>query len=51
MIDVLVALQFKMNGTTEPRLGGFVVAEGTWLNSSTYVASTNTVTTETVAST
>lgn len=51
MIDVLIALQFKMNGTTEPRLGGFVVAEGTWLNSSAYVASTNTVTTETTAST
>lgn len=49
--DVLVALQHKMNGTTEPRLGGFTVAEGTFLDASTYTASGNTVATETTAST
>lgn len=42
-MDVLIALQHKMNGTTEPRLGGFCVAEGQFLNASTYIASTNTV--------
>lgn len=50
-VDVLVALQHKMNGTTEPRLGGFTVGQGWFLNSSNYVASTNTITTESIAST
>lgn len=48
-IDVLVRLQHKMNGTTEPRLGGFTVAEGQFLDASTYIASTNTVATQTTA--
>jgi len=42
-IDVKVALQHKMNGTTEPRLGGFTVGEGWFLDATTYQASTNTV--------
>lgn len=49
-IDVLVALGFKMNGTTEPRLGGFCIAEGGFLNATNYRASTTTVIPETVAS-
>jgi len=40
-----------MNGTTEPRLGGFCVAEGQFLNASTYIAATNTVATQFTAST
>lgn len=50
-VDVQVALGFKMNGTTEPRLGGFTVAEGVFLDATAYAASTNTVTAETNAST
>jgi hypothetical protein len=50
-VDVLVALGFKMNGTTEPRLGGFTIAEGVFLDSTNYTVSTNSVTTETVAAT
>lgn len=50
-VDVLVALQHKYNGTTEPRLGGFTVALGTFLDATTYTASTNTVATSTVAAT
>jgi hypothetical protein len=50
-MDVLVALQHKMNGTTEPRLGGFTVGMGSFLDATTYAASTNTVTTTTTAST
>lgn len=42
-MDVLVALGFKMNGTTEPRLGGFCVALGSFLDATSYQASTNTV--------
>lgn len=49
--DVLVALGFKMNGTTEPRLGGFCIAEGGFLDSTYYTASTNTVVTGTASST
>lgn len=48
-ISVLVALQHKMNGTTEPRLGGFTIALGSFLDSSTYTASTNTIVTGTTA--
>jgi len=48
--DVLVALQHKMNGTTEPRLGGFTVALGSFLDAATYIASGATVTTQTTAS-
>ena len=50
-IDVLIALGFKMNGTTEPRLGGFCVAEGQFLDATYYTASTNTVVTGVTAST
>lgn len=50
-VDILVALQHKMNGTTEPRLGGFTVALGSFLDASTYIASTNTVATQTTAAT
>jgi len=52
-IDVLVALQHKMNGSTEPRLGGFTVALGSFLDATNYiaVAGQNTVATQTTAST
>lgn len=50
-MDVLVALGFKMNGTTEPRLGGFCVAEGNFLDATYYSASTHTVVPATAAST
>ena len=50
-IDVTMALGFKMNGTVEPRLGGFTVALGQFLDATNYVASTNTVVAETVAAT
>ena len=49
--DILIALQHKMNGTTEPRLGGFCIAEGQFLNASTYIAATHTVATQFTAST
>lgn len=42
-LDVTVGLQHKMNGTTEPRLGGFAIGEGWFLDATTYQASTNTV--------
>ncbi|MBU0959255.1 MAG: hypothetical protein KKB31_04905 [Nanoarchaeota archaeon] len=50
-MDVLVALGFKMNGTTEPRLGGFCVALGSFLDSTEYHASGNSVLGENNAST
>lgn len=50
-IDVLVALGFKMNGTTEPRLGGFTVAIGQFLDATNYAAATHTVGAETNTST
>lgn len=50
-VDVLVALGFKMNGTTEPRLGGFTIAKGQALDATAYAASTNTVVAETNTST
>ena len=50
-MDVLVALGHKMNGTTEPRLGGFCVAEGQFLDATYYTASTHTVVAGTTAST
>lgn len=43
-VEVKVALGFKMNGTTEPRLGGFCIAEGQFLDATSYAASTHTVT-------
>lgn len=49
-MDILVALDFKQAGTTEPRLGGICVAKGSFLNSTHYIASTNTVATQTTAS-
>lgn len=49
-MDVLVALGFKFAGVTEPRLGGFTIARGSFLNATNYAASTNTVATESVAS-
>lgn len=50
-VDVTVALGFKMNGSTEPRLGGFTVALGQFLDATNYAASTNTVVAETNAAT
>lgn len=50
-MDVLVALQHKNVGTTEPRLGGFTIGYGSFLNATTYAASTNTVSVTTTAST
>lgn len=50
-MDVHIALQHKMNGTTEPRLGGFTVAYGSFLDATTYAASTHTVVTTTTTST
>lgn len=49
-MSILVALDFKQAGTTEPRLGGFCVAKGVFLNSTHYIAATNSVTTQTTAS-
>lgn len=51
LVDIFVALGFKMNGTTEPRLGGFTVATGQLLNATYYTASTNTIVAGTAAST
>jgi len=48
-MDVKVALNFKQAGVTEPRLGGFCIAKGSFLNSSHYAASTNTIITEATA--
>lgn len=48
--DVFMALGFKRAGFVEPRLGGFTIGEGVFLNATNYIASTNTVTTQTVAS-
>jgi hypothetical protein len=48
---VLVAIQAKEAGAIEPRLGGFTVAKGTFLDATTYTVSTNTVATSTVAAT
>jgi len=50
-MDVKVALGFKMNGTTEPRLGGFCVALGSFLDATYYTASSNSVVAGTTAST
>lgn len=49
-MDILVALDFKQAGTTEPRLGGICVAKGSFLNSTHYIAATNTVATQATAS-
>lgn len=49
-MDVLVALGFKAAGYVEPRLGGFCIAEGSFLNSTNYIAATNSVATQAVAS-
>jgi len=48
-MDVLVALNFTSAKVTEPRLGGFTIAKGNFLDSSHYASSTNTVQTETTA--
>ena len=50
-MDVLMALNFNAAGFVEPRLGGFCVAKGNFLDSTQYAASANTVITETNAST
>ena len=50
-MDVLMALGFSAAGFTQPRLGGFCVGKGSFLNSTNYVAATNSIATETVAST
>lgn len=50
-IDVLVALAHKNIGKTEPRLGGFTVALGSFLDSTYYTASANTIVTGTAAAT
>jgi len=42
-MDILVSLGFKYAGTTEPRLGGFCIAKGSFLNATSYNDSTNTV--------
>jgi len=49
-MDVLMALDFKQAGTTEPRLGGICVAKGSFLNSTHYIAAVNTVATQATAS-
>ncbi len=49
--DVIVALAHKNVGTTEPRLGGFTIGHGWFLNATTYSASTNTVAVTNTAST
>jgi len=49
-MDVLVALGFMASGVTEPRLGGFCVGKGSFLNSTFYTASINTVLPGTAAS-
>jgi len=50
-MDVQVALGFKYAGVTEPRLGGFTIAKGSFLNATSYNVSTNTVVAVTTAST
>ena len=50
-MDVQMALGFKYAGVTEPRLGGFCVAKGSFLNATSYNDSTNTVVAVTTAST
>ena len=42
-MDVQVALGFKYAGVTEPRLGGFCIAKGSFLNATSYNDSTNSV--------
>jgi len=49
--DALMALGFKAAGFVEPRLGGFTVAKGSFLNACNYVANGNSVQPQTVAST
>lgn len=48
-MDVKIALNFKYAAVTEPRLGGFCIAKGDFLDSSHYASSTNTIQTETTA--
>jgi len=50
-MNVLVALGFKYNGVTEPRLGGFTVGKGSFLSSTYYTASAPSIVTGTAAST
>jgi hypothetical protein len=49
-MDVLVALGFMSTGVTEPRLGGFCIAKGSFLNATSYHSATNTVVPNTTAS-
>jgi len=49
-MDVLVALGFIAPGVTEPRLGGFCIGQGSFLNATYYTASTHTVVPGTAAS-
>ncbi len=42
-MDVLVALGFLAPGVTEPRLGGFTIGQGAFLNATSYAANTNQV--------
>jgi hypothetical protein len=49
-MDVLVALGFMYSGVTEPRLGGFCIAKGSFLSATSYAAATNTVAVTTTAS-
>jgi hypothetical protein len=49
-MDVLVALGFLSSGVTEPRLGGFCIAKGSFLNATSYHSATNTVVPNTTAS-
>lgn len=49
--DALIALQCTCAGTIAPRLGGFTVALGSFLDGTTYTISTNTVNPSTVAAT
>jgi hypothetical protein len=50
-MDILVALGFIYSGVTEPRLGGFTIGKGFFMNSTAYIAATNTIATQMTAST
>lgn len=49
--DAILALGFMAAGYVAPRLGGFTVAKGSFLNATNYIAATNSIAAQIVAST